>query len=122
MLAYAGKNYKKTAVKLNREIKAKDNRYISSQITAAEVISPDDDRIKLSETMKKECEGKTIYYNRQHDVVSGEDFKLGISNIKINEKSRYMKMFPEAKNTKGVPCVPDETNVSKVHQLQFHFN
>ena len=93
-----------------------ENRYVVSQMTSSEPISPDDDRVKLSETMKKECEGKTIFYNRNVDITTSErELKVGISSVKSNDKSRYFKMFPKTKTSrKRPPCVPEDINVSKI--------
>lgn len=112
MLAHASKNHQKKPVKLGRTLDKKEHHYVTSHMTATEIISPDDDRIQLTETMKKECKDKIIYYNREIDLVSGEDFKEeGVSSVKDSDNSRYKKMFPPQKKNSFVPaCVPSEIN------------
>ena len=71
------------------------HKYVRNLVTSTEIISPDDDRVKLTETMKKECEGKTIYYNREHVLQSGEDFRLGIAGVQSKEEHILEKMLPQ---------------------------
>jgi len=72
------------------------HKYVRNLVTTTEIISPDDDRVKLTETMKKECEGKTIYYNREHVLQSGEDFRLGITGVQSKEEHILEKMLPQS--------------------------
>lgn len=46
------------------------HKYVTNPITTTKIISPDDENVKLTETMKKACEGKTIYHNSNHYVDS----------------------------------------------------
>ena len=71
------------------------HKYVKNLVTTTEIISPDDDRVKLTETMKKECEGKTIYYNKEHVLQSGEDFRLGVAGVQSKEKLTLEKMLPK---------------------------
>jgi len=73
------------------------HKYVKNMIHSTEIISPNDERVKLTETMKKECEGKTIYYNKQHVLESGEDFKLGVAGVQGKENRKFERMLP--KNT-----------------------
>ena len=72
------------------------HKYVRNLVTTTEIISPDDDRVKLTETMKKECEGKTIYYNREHVLQSGEDFRLGIAGVQRKEEHILEKLLPQS--------------------------
>ena len=97
----------------NRKI----HRYIQNLITSTEIISPEDDRVKLTETMKKECEGKIIYYNSEHTLDSGEDFKLGVTDVQSKDKQSFEKMLPrnplnQTRNGRSI-CSPDEIRVSE---------
>jgi len=72
------------------------HKYITNSITSTRIISPDDENVKLTETMKKSCEGKTIYYNSQHAVESGgEELKKGgVVGDQDNMKQRqYTEKF-----------------------------
>ena len=67
--------------------------YIRNLVTTAKIISPDDENVKLTETMKKECEGKTIFYNSQHYVEEGDEQEGRKTKIigTQNEKQKNLK-------------------------------
>ena len=64
------------------------HKYVTSSLTSTKIISPDDENIKLTETMKEACRGKTIFYNSQHIVESSEDkLKAGVIGVNNSKKS-----------------------------------
>ena len=69
--------------------------YIRNVATSAEVISPDDSRVKLTETMKKACEGRPIFYHSQHIIEPEEEFKLGVTDVQNKDKKMLEKMLPK---------------------------
>ena len=92
------------------------HKYVKNLITSTEIITPDDDRVKLTETMKKECEGKTIYYNKEQILESGDDFKLGVTGVPSEENRKFEKMLPKSQmdQTRGMRsiCSSQEIRVS----------
>ena len=72
--------------------------YVTNLITTTEQISPDDDRVKLTETMKKACEGKAIFFNSQHAVESGDTFRQGVLSVENKMNNRYEKLLPKKPN------------------------
>ena len=95
------KKAENTKGKINNRVK-KDrttNRYVRNSITSTKIISPDDQNVKLTETMKKACQGKTIYYNSQHVVESsGDKLKAGVIGGNNSKKRRFEKLMPQMPN------------------------
>ena len=61
---------------------------LARQIHLVRKLSPDDQEIKLTETMKKECENKTIFYSSEVQIV--EDFKADeIQSLDSEEQTRH---------------------------------
>jgi len=76
------------------------HKYVTSSITSTKIISPEDENVKLTETMKTACKGKTIFYNSQHVVESnGEKLKagvvLGVNNSKNHHLEKLMPQTPD---------------------------
>ena len=83
-----------------RPSKFEEKRKISlaRQIHLVKIISPDDQEIKLTETMKKECENKTIYFTSKVHIV--EDFKADeIRSLHSAEKTRNSPSLIRNKRT-----------------------
>ena len=86
------------------------NFYVVKRLEHAQIIAPNDARVQLTDSMKKECEGKLIYYNDDHYVVPGEEFSQSITDLTENTqmsanprrypRSPYNPRFPPYK----APC------------------
>ena len=82
---------------------------LARQVQLVRIISPDDPDIKLTETMKKECENKTIYYNSEVQIV--EDFKADeIQTLDSEEQTRHLhrlfsKFDAANERTSRSPCL-----------------
>lgn len=79
------------------------HKYITNSVISTKIISPDDENVKLTETMKKACEGKTIFYNSQHVVESdGKKHKGGVVNDAKNSRmQRLSSQIPNTTSKKG---------------------
>ena len=62
------------------------NFHIVKTFQTTKIISPDDENVKLTETMKKKCEGKTIFYSEEHEVINGTDYKENSIQSKTDEE------------------------------------
>ena len=102
---------------VNNSLVNSKTQYVQNIVTAAKIISPDDDTVKLTETMKKACEGKAIYYNDIHFVESEEEFRLGVRSVQSKDKKLFEKMLPNMpKNLKidqRTACLPGNIKVNK---------
>ena len=82
---------------------------LARQIHLVRKISPDDQEIKLTETMKKECENKTIFYSSEVQIV--EDFKADeIQSLDSEEQTRHFhrlfsKFDAANERTSRSPCL-----------------
>ena len=82
---------------------------LARQIQLVRMISPDDQEIKLTETMKKECENKTIFYSSEVQIV--EDFKADeIQSLDSEEQTRHFhrlfsKIDAATERTSRSPCL-----------------
>ena len=81
--------------KRQRKNKKKRRSYVGNLVTEKTVISPDDDTVKLTETMKKECEGRTIFYHKEHLLESGEEFKFGVRNLTNKNRQTFETMLSQ---------------------------
>ena len=96
---------------------------LGRQIQLARILSPDDQDIKLTETMKKECENKTIFYNSEVQIV--EDFKADeIQSLDSEEQTRHFNRlfsrFDAAKErTSRSPCY--DVKVSEFSPFSCYF-
>ena len=73
----------------------KSKSYIGNLVTEKTIIKPDDDTVKLTETMKKECEGRTIFYHKEHLLESGEDFKFGVRDLTNKNRQTFETMLSQ---------------------------
>ena len=86
------------------EQKEMQKLHIVKTFQTTKIISPDDENVKLTETMKKECEGKTIFYNADHEVINGTDYIEDSIQSKGDEKVRLLnRRFPQDRQI-VVPC------------------
>ena len=98
---------------------------LARQIQLVRIISPDDQEIKLTETMKKECENKTIYYNSEVQIV--EDFKADeIQTLDSEEQTRrFHRLFSrfDAVNerTSRSPCLDIKVSEFSLFSCYFIF-
>lgn len=76
-----------------------EHKYVTNSMFTARIISPDDENVKLTETMKSACEGKTIYYNSEHVIESGgEELKKGGVVEYHDGMKKFEKLFPQMLN------------------------
>ena len=125
MLVSRAPNVEKKIIN-SRETESKTvHKYITNSITSSRIISPDDQNVKLTETMKKACEGKTIYYNSQHVVESGgEDLKKGgvVGDQDYMKQKQYNKKFspqmPDNNPKRGQRNVCFNKKVEKIYECE----
>ena len=61
-------------------------------LTTRTQVNPNDEDLRLTETMKDACEGKVIFYNNEHQVVEDADFKNDtIEELRTDVAERYFK-------------------------------
>merc|ERR1719480_382523 len=78
--------------------------HIVKTLQTTRIISADDETYKLSETMKKECEGKTIFYNTDQEVINGADYIEDSIQIKNITQGRLLNgKLPQDRQTL-IPC------------------
>ena len=84
----------------------KKNFFVLRHPTSTRVIDPDNDDIGLTETMKKQCEGKTIFYNSEHVIVDGDNFVNDSIASVSDQDTKLFKTFvphkPDTKAQKGI--------------------
>ena len=80
------------------------------------IISPDDENVKLTETMKKECEGKTIFYNAEHEVINGTDYSEESIQSKNDEEVRLLNrgVRQDKQRQITIPCSKMRVNSSSL--------
>ena len=75
------------------------HKYVTSPIATTKIISPDDENVKLTETMKKACEGKTIYHNSNHYVDSYRSMvKGGVIGDRDGLIQHFKRTTPQLSN------------------------
>ena len=78
--------------------------HIVKTFHTTKIIFPDDENVKLTETMKKECEGKSIFYNAEYEVIQDTDYIEDSIQSKNEEKVRLLnRRFPQDRKI-TVPC------------------
>lgn len=84
-----------------------NTNHILHPVHTAVVISPNDKSVALTETMKKECEGKTIYFHEEFSILPKANFNknyIKVDKEKLNHKKssfakgNYLNFLP-SKNT-----------------------
>ena len=79
--------------------------HIVKTFQTTRIISADDETVKLTETMKKECEGKTIFYNTDQEVINGTDYiEESIQSKSEEEVRRLDGRFPQDRQQITIPC------------------
>ena len=81
---------------------ATTHKFVRNLVSNTKVISPDDENVKLTETMKKTCKGKTIFFNSQHYVEVGdqqEDRKTKVIDFQNKRHKNFVKLLPKRSNT-----------------------
>ena len=90
------------------------------------VISPDDERIALTETMKKECEGKNIYFHEEYSILPKANFNknyIKVDKEKLNHKKssfaggNYLKFSPSTNTTKENSTNRSDNYCKEIDQL-----
>ena len=84
----------------HRETRIKtEHKYVTNSMLTTRIISPDDENVKLTETMKSACEGRTIYYNSDHVIESGgEELKKGGVVEYLDKMKKFEKLLPQRLN------------------------
>ena len=97
------------------------HKYIRNLVSEAKVISPDDENVKLTESMKKECEGKTIFYNSQHVVEVGDQQEgretkvIGIQNEMQKDLQKLLPKRADNSSIRGDRNFCNDVRVSESH-------
>ena len=76
------------------------HKYVTSPIATTKIISPDDENVKLTETMKKSCKGKTIFYNSNPYVDSYRSMVKGgvIGDDRDDMIQHFKRTTPQLSN------------------------
>ena len=80
----------------------KENFFVMRHFTSTKIIDPNNNDIGLTETMKKQCEGKTIFYNSAHVLVDGENFSNDSIASVSDQDTKLFKSFVPHKDTKAL--------------------
>ena len=99
-----GDNERKTILSRNEQ-QEMPKLHVVKTFQTTNIIFPDDENVKLTETMKKECEGKTIFYNAEHEVINGTDYTEDSIQSKNDEDVRLLnRKFPQDRQL-TIPCI-----------------
>merc|ERR1712110_1233684 len=84
-----------------RQSISKDS-FVLKHLTSRTQVNPDDEDLRLTETMKDACRGKVVFYNNEHQVVEDADFKNDtIEELRTDVVERHYKSLVTKRQKRG---------------------
>jgi len=95
-------NNSETQSRSVRVLEGQTKKYhIVKNLLTTRIIAPDDKNVQLTDTMKKECEGKVIYYNDEQDLVEGEYSSSNSVGTVVDTSKKSFKQLLSRKDNRN---------------------